>query len=125
MNSKANKIDILPEFNLLRRYIYPNPPAITYIKENGDICSSCFNLRPKENGISVDIEHLTTHEKSIKDRTKYRLLMLNAGAVQNINLITEHDPEIDNYAHTLIKGNIDRKASKKLASLSKILPLPN
>jgi hypothetical protein len=122
MNSKANKIEILPEYNLLRRYIFPNPPSITYLKDNGEICSSCFNLRPIELGISVDIEHLTTYEKSIKDRTKYRLLLLNAGEVQNINLITEHDPEPENFAHSLIKGKIDRKTSKKLAVLSKILP---
>lgn len=125
MGLEAKKIKILAEHNLLRRYIFPNPPAIIYIKENGQICSSCFNLRPDEIGISVDVEHLTSYEKSIKDRKKYRLLLLNAGEVQNLNLITEHDPEPENYAHALIKGKIDRKISKKLAALSKIVPFPN
>jgi hypothetical protein len=121
MIQKVEKVEILPEYNLLRRYIFPNPPDITFIKDNGKICSTCFHIRPNEGGISVDIEHLTTYEKSIQDREKYRLLLLNAGDVQNLELITEHDPEPNNYAHSLIKGNIDKKISRKLAEISKII----
>lgn len=125
MNSKISKIDILPEHNLLRRYIYPNPPNASYIKEDGKICSTCFQLRPDELGISVDIEVLTTYEKSINDRTKYRLLCINAGEVQLLNLNTEHNPEPDNYAHALITGNITKSISRKLAALAKRVKYPD
>ena len=135
MNSEISKIEILPEHNLLRRYVYPNPPKITLIKDDGTICSTCFHLRPGEEGISVDIEHLTTYEKAIVDTTKHRLLRLNAGDVQALDLTTEHDPiaidteqepvngsthqlQYDNYAHALIKGKIDKKIPKKLAALA-------
>lgn len=113
--NKNELIEILPDHNLLRRYIFPNPPNIQLIKDDGTICSTCFQLRANENGISVDIEHLTTIEKSISDKSKYRLLMLKAGDVQSLNLITEHDPLHENYAHALIKGNISKPISRKLA----------
>ena len=124
MCSTENNINILPEHNLLRRYIFPNPPNLTLIKENGEICSTCFHLKPNENGISVNLEHLTTLEESIIDRTKYRLLRLRAGAVQQINLTIEHSPEPNNYSHSLIKGVIDRKTGRKLASIAVKVKFP-
>lgn len=121
MSNKSNLIDILPEYNLLRRYLHPNPPNILLIKDDGTICSTCFHLRQDEDGISVDIEHLTTYLKSVIDKTKFRLLCLNAGDVQNLGLNTIHNPQPDNFAHALITGRIDKKVSKKLAQISRIM----
>ncbi|MDT3739355.1 MAG: hypothetical protein RO257_07625 [Candidatus Kapabacteria bacterium] len=125
MSQNPILIDILPEHNLLRRYVHPNPPDRLMIKEDGTVCSTCYHLRPNEDGISVDIEHLTNYDKSVKDRTKFRLLWLNAGDVQNLGLNTNHNPLPDNEAHALITGDIDRKISKKLAYISRVVPLPD
>lgn len=125
MSKLIDKVEISKDDNLLRRFLSPNPPNFIFIKDDGTICSTCFQLRKNEDALSVDLERLTTLEKSIKDKTKYRLLKLNAGEVQKLKLLVEHDPnpkqEPDNISHTLIKGNIDKKISKKLASLSKII----
>ena len=91
-----DRIEILREHNLLRRAFYPNPPDITYFKDDGTICSTCFQLRNGENGISVDLEHLTKYEISIKDKTKYRLITINAGSIHDLSLLTEHTPLPDN-----------------------------
>lgn len=122
MNSKK-RIIIRAENNLLRRYIFPNPPNFTLIKDDGSICSTCFHLRKSEEGLSVDIEELSTLEKSIVDSSKYRLLRLNAGKVQDLKLTVSHAPIEDNYAHALIKG-VDKKKSKKLARIASKVDFP-
>lgn len=124
MSCNNTIIKIENEHNLLRRFIHPNPPNFTYLKDDGTICSTCFQLRSGEQGLSVDIEHLTTYEKSIIDRKKYRLLSINAGKVNQLELSTKHDPLPENYAHALIKGNIDKKKSRKLAYFSVVVPYP-
>lgn len=115
------KIEILDKHNVLRRFLSPNPPYISFVKDDGTICSTCFQLRKGENGLSVDLEHLTTIEKSISDKSKYKLLKLNVGRIRNTNLNVEHDPIEDNYSHSLIMGNLDKKSSRQLASISSIL----
>ncbi len=111
-------IKILPIHNLLRRYLHPNPPNFTLIKDDGTVCSTCFHLRKGEDGLSVDIEHLTNYARAVFDEDKYRLLSLKAEKVQELGLKTIHDPKPENYAHALIKGKIDKKTSKKLARIA-------
>src|SRR5690349_9860797 len=86
---------------LLRR-IHINP---SYIKPDGSITSFAFSLKKDEDGISTDLERLTTYDASILDKAKFRLAKINAGFIRNeINdgIDCKHDPIPDNYAHTLI-----------------------
>ncbi len=90
---------------LLRRVLYLNP---NFIKPDGTPASSCFTLKKGEDGLSVDLERLTTYTKAIQDRSRFRLFVLNAGYTKSLNLENVHDPMPDNPAHSLIKGEITR-----------------
>jgi hypothetical protein len=117
MNDLLQKTEIISEDeNLLRRVMFLNP---SFIKPDGTPASSSFSLKKGENGLSVDIERLTTHEASILDRTKFRLFQLSAKITTSLGLTNEHDPQPGNYAHALIKGNITRSVSRKMADAAK------
>lgn len=103
------------EDRLLRRVQYLNP---NFIKPDGTPASSSFSLKKGEDGLSVDIERLTTYSKAIQDRSRFRLFVLNAGFTRSLNLENVHDPLPDNLAHALIKGAISRGVSRKLAAMS-------
>lgn len=117
MNNKPEKKEVVSEDdNLLRRVMFLNP---SFIKPDGTPASSSFSLKKGENGLSVDIERLTTHEASILDRTRFRLFALSAKFTNSLSLINQHDPQPDNYAHALITGNITRSVSRKMADAAR------
>ena len=97
---------------LLRRVEFTNPD---FIKPDGTPASSSFSLKRGEDGLSVDLERLTTREKSIVAREKYRLFSIVASFTSSLGLVNVHAPKSDNYAHSLIKGNITRPIARKLA----------
>lgn len=99
---------------LLRRVPFTDP---NYIKQNGTITSFAFSPRKQDtNGLSVDIEKLTSYKKSVIDRTKFRLYRLQAYIPKSHGLECVHDPESENSAHALIQGGFTRAICKKLAS---------
>ena len=117
MTALQYKEQILNEDRALRRIEFLNPD---FIKEDGVPASSAFSLKRVENGewesgISVDIERLTTYEKSIQDIRRFRLFALQVSFVRSIGFECEHDPIPGNYAHALIKGNFTRSLQRKLA----------
>ena len=117
MTKPIHKIEIIDDNdNLLRRVMFLNP---SFIKPNGTPASSSFSLKKGENGLSVDIERLTTHQASIQDRSKFRLFLLNAKFTSSLGLTNQHDPQPDNYAHALIIGNFTRSISRKLADVAR------
>lgn len=96
--------------NLLRR-IPQSPPFVN----NGEISSAAFKPSKKDiDGLSVDIEELTTYDKSVMDKTKYYLYKISASITINNDLGCLHDPQQDNYAHALITGNISSGKAKIL-----------
>jgi hypothetical protein len=109
---KTNCIVISDEDRLLRRIQFSHPD---FIKPDGTPASSSFSLKKNEDGLSVDLERLTSHEISIGSREKYRLFSINASFTSSLGLVNEHDPKPDNYAHALIKGNITRTIARQLA----------
>ena len=121
MNNELTIIEILDNDNLLRRVLFLNP---NFIKPDGSIASSCFQLKKNEEGLSVDIERLTKYEKSIQDIHKFRLYSLKAEFIHSLNLKTVHNPLESNYAHALIKGKITRAISRKLAKKATRIPYP-
>jgi len=116
------KETIAPSDTLLRRVLYLDP---NFIKEDGRPASSSFRLKSGENGLSVDIERLTTHGKAILDVRRFRLYALEAGFTEGLGLENEHDPLPDNDAHALIKGNITRGISRKLARAARRIAYPD
>ena len=106
---------------LLRRvqFLHPN-----FIKPDGTPASSSFSLKKGEDGLSVDIERLTTYADSIQDRKRFRLFALVASYTNELGLDNAHDPQEDNYAHALIRGNITRGIAKKLALHSTKIAYP-
>jgi hypothetical protein len=73
------------EDRLLRRVWYPDP---SYVRDDMTVTSLAFKLRKNkgETGLSVDIERLTTFQKSITDAAKFRLFVLIAGQVRALGL---------------------------------------
>ncbi|NLN25162.1 MAG: hypothetical protein GX163_05845 [Bacteroidetes bacterium] len=112
MKDKVQKEIINSTDRLLRR-IPQNPD---FIKEDGVLASTCFTKKKGENGVSVDLERLTTHAVSIKDKERYFLYYIEASVSEEQGLENVHDPLPDNYAHSLITGNITRSIAKRLAA---------
>lgn len=108
----AIPVKITDEDRLLRRVDFLNPD---FIKPDGTPASSSFSLKKDEDGLSVDLERLTSHEKSVVSREKYRLFSIDASFTSSLGLVNVHDPKPDNYAHSLIKGKISRTIARKLA----------
>ena len=72
MTATAGKISIHDDDRVLRRVEYLDP---NFIKDDGTPASSGFSLKKLENGewekgLSVDVESLTTYEKSIQDKIR-------------------------------------------------------
>ena len=107
--------------NLLRRVPFTNP---SYIKADGSITSFAFKLRKGENGLSVDVERLTTYEASVLDRSRFRLYSLPASCPRNLGLQCLPDPLPDNAAHALITGNFTDGISRQLAQSATPVPDP-
>ncbi len=104
---------------LLRRVQFLDP---NFIKDDGTPSSSSFSLKKEEDGLMVDLDRLTTYREAIQDRAKFRLFALKAAYTTSLGLENVHDPKQDNPAHCLIKGNITRGVSRKLAKAAKRIP---
>lgn len=114
--------DIQDEDWLLRRVFFTDP---NYVKDDGTVTSLAFKPRGGESGLSVDIERLTTYEKSIQDRSRFRLFHLQASVPRQIGLDVIHDRLPDNPAHALITGQITRPISRALAMHARRVPFPD
>ncbi len=96
--------EIFDKDNLLRRIPTHIP---NYIKPDGSISSLAFHKKREEDGISVDLERLSSFEKARLNDKRYRLLRINAGIIRNqINdgVDVVHNPMPQNDAHCLITG---------------------
>jgi hypothetical protein len=114
---------VLDDDRLLRRVWYPDP---SYIRDDMTATSLAFKLRKKsgETGLSVDIERVTSYEKSITDVSKFRLFSIVAKQVRAIGCDCLHKPEPENYAHAEITGNITNSVSSQLAKVAVLINYP-
>ena len=95
-------LPICDEDNVLRRIPTHLP---NYIKPDGSISSLAFSLRKNGDGLSVDLERLSSFQKATLGKSNFRLLRVNVGDIRNkINdgLDVIHNPMEDNVAHSLI-----------------------
>lgn len=115
------KIKIKDECFLYRRILKE------HIKEDGTVSSFAFGKKFKaERGLSFDLKNLTTIEKSIQNREKFRLRQLKVLFIRNLGFDCYHDPLkanpekklAENYAHVLvpIEGRVSRGKKRKMAA---------
>jgi hypothetical protein len=116
-----DKVIISSEDRLLRRCLFLNS---SFIKPDGTPTSGCFSLKRDEDGLSVDLEKLTSFSKSIQDPRIYRLFVLIVGEVKSLGLDVVYDPIPTNIAHSLIKGNITKPISRQLAGMARRINYP-
>ena len=115
-------VRILDEDNFLRRVptFLPN-----YVKADGTISRLSFTPRKGDDGLSGDLERLSSFEKATLKSNNYRLLKVNVGVIRNeINdgLDVAHNPTLDNEAHCLLTGKItEGKAGQLLKSAIEIV----
>ncbi len=79
-------------------------------------------MHKNEDGISTDLERLTNYDKTILNKTKYRLVKINAGVIRNdINdgLDCIHDPLPENYAHSLITSQSGKITNSKARGMAR------
>lgn len=114
------QVRLIKDEDVLHRRIPPN-----YFKTNGTISSSAYkvNDRPEEE-ISVDLAHLTTIEKTLKDRPHFGIGSLIALDPRSLGLEVVHDPLPDNEAHSLIQGVTENAQCTELAKRTKIVKRP-
>lgn len=113
-----NAHQIYDDDNVLRRV--PTNPS--YIKPDGTINSYSFRKRKGEDGISVNLQRLSSFKKTTMGSCDFRVLRINVGVVRNeINddLDVIHNPLPENIAHSLIIGNVTKSKQKKLVKYSK------
>jgi len=109
----VNVLQISDKDNVLRR-VPINP---SYIKPDGTINSYSFRKRKGEDGLSVNLEKLTSFKETTLGTSNFRVLKVNVGVIRytiNDGLDVIHDPLPNNTAHSLITGNISKSKQKKL-----------
>jgi hypothetical protein len=121
---KKNIVTIQDQDNLLRRVPFIDP---NYVRDDGTLTSLAFSLKRRDDGISVNIERLTTYKKSILNVNRFRLYYLKAKVPRDLGLRCVHEPDYvnNNYAHALLKGKINRPLSKKLSAAARRINYPS
>ena len=110
---------ITPEDKLIRRII--RQPD--FFKEVDGVLrpsSAAFKLKSGEDGVSVDIQALTTLEKAIPNTVTHTGAILPAQVPLSLGLPCVHDPVPGNDAHALIK-NVTASIAKRLAKAAELL----
>ena len=105
---------------VLRRVLFLHP---TFIKPDGKPSSASYQLKKNddgtlEDGLSVNIESMTTYEDSIEDVTRFRLFASEVNYIRSIGLDCIYNPLPENNAHSLIVGDIKKPQSRLLAEHS-------
>ena len=108
--------------SLLRRAPYTDP---NYIKPDGSLSSFAFTPKRGEDGLSVNIERLTTYEKSLQDHNRFRLYSIMALEPRRLGLTCRYDPLPDNNAHALIVGHFTKGISRQLAARASRVAYPD
>ena len=96
-----------------------------HINPDGSVNSAAFkgrNWKPDPH-ISVDLAKLTTPEKCLAypGRPGFSVGMLVARVPRSLGFTVRHAPEPDNYAHSLIEGNNERKKCRLLAEATTVI----
>ena len=94
------------------------------VEEDGTLNSLAIYQRSGEDGASVDLERLTTPEKTMEQKPDFGLGRIRVGDVRRCGLVVQYDPKEDNSAHTLIIGKFSKKQRRDLAAAMELLIKP-
>lgn len=104
---------------LLRRYPIGHP---SYVRDDGSVSSYAYNPSPRDtDGLSVNLEKLTTLKDTVQDSKAFGLLRIQAEKVRAAELDCVHHPVEGNYAHSLITGKITKGKRNRLINNSEII----
>jgi hypothetical protein len=76
-----------------------------------------LHLKLGEDGLSVDLDRLTTIQQSVMDVTKYKLCKLSVANIRQLDtaaLNVVHNPQPNNDAHCLIVPEVIEKSAKAI-----------
>ena len=114
---------MLPEVVLDADQLYRRlqPDAISA----GAVVSVAFKKNGKpDDEISVDLARLTTPQTVLRERPDFGLGMIVAGYPRSIGFAVLHDPQPENIAHSLIKGENSKTRCRLLAEQTIVLINP-
>lgn len=97
----------------------------SHIKPDGTISRAAFKpSKIDSDGLSGDLERLSSFENATLNNVKFRLLKLNVGIIRNVindGLDVIHNPLPDKDAHCLLTGKItDGKSGQLLKNAIEI-----
>jgi len=99
--------------------------APDFFKADGTVSSGAYKVKGQpDKEISVNLKYLTTIEETLRDRPTFGVGSLIARSARDLGLEVVHDPQPDNYAHSLIKGASTKTHCSKLAEATTIIKEP-
>ncbi|HOM90393.1 MAG TPA: hypothetical protein PKW65_06690 [Bacteroidia bacterium] len=106
---------------LLRRFPLAHP---NYIRPDGSISSFAYQPSSRDiDGLSVDLEKLTTPKVTVQDPNIFGLLKIKGGSIRAVpDLDCVHNPVDGNDAHSLIIGKITKSKKNQLIDASERIP---
>lgn len=110
--------EILNENELYRRF-----PDV-WLKDDGSISSAAFQNTSNTDDMSVDLDRLTTPEKTASEYPGCGVASFLAGLARKLGQQVLHDPIPTNIAHSTVRGKKTESIRKKLAKGSTIILLP-
>jgi hypothetical protein len=108
--------------DLLYRRLGPD-----HVNADGTVNSNAFKLHGRPDPeISVDLARLTTPEQSLSraPNDRFRLGVMQAGAVRELKLVVRHKPIDDNESHSVIEGAKSKKECRLLAEITSLMTVP-
>lgn len=113
-------LETVSDGDLLYRRLAPG-----WIKPDGSVASVAFMSNGKpDNEISVDLARLTTAQNALSGKPQFGLGQIVARVPRTLGFEVFHDPQLDNYAHSLVTGENSKPKCKNLAEQTAVLVLP-
>jgi hypothetical protein len=110
------KIFVNDDDTVLRRI--PNKPS--HVKNDGTLSSANF-IGPNT---SINIERLTTFEKTLSGYENFGLARLTTGQIRELGEDVIHQPVEGNSDHAIIPGKRSIRTARKLARMANIVVMP-
>lgn len=104
---------------------------------------SDFSLKPNEDGLSVNWQHYCNinevfillgtqknKKQEFRNPKEFKVIKFNVGDLRNLNLLIDnyidvkHDPQVENYAHSLVCYRDDEEVRLKLCDMVSSLDPP-
>lgn len=96
-----------------------------WVDDTGRVASVAFKRAGQpENDISVDLARITTTAATLASRPNFGIGMLKAIEARSLSFEVFHDPQPENHAHSLIRGDNSKEKCRLLAERTLVIILP-